>query len=108
VGNPNSANLLLATNTNTITAGILTVGGSSLGESNVTPGVSPAQLKLGTGPNVFNLDTLNIGTGGRDGGTISFPTATGSITVAGRTGPTVAFNMGTGTATTGYVTISST
>ncbi|MDB5322062.1 MAG: putative glycine-rich autotransporter protein [Phycisphaerales bacterium] len=103
-GTPHFYNLLLAANANTVTAGILTVGGSSLGEANgASTGISPAQLKLGSGTNVFNLDTLNIGTGGRDGGTISFPSSTGSITVAGRTGAPVAVNMGTGTATTGYL-----
>lgn len=91
------AELRLA-DTTTITANALTVGGGG------TFGGGADQvnlLKLGTVSNVLNVNSLNIGTGARDLGSITFLDTTGSVTVRAADGTSaVAFNMGTGSANT--------
>lgn len=88
--------------TTTMTAATLAVGDSSQNNDTVAPFEQTNQLLLGSGVNTFNFNTVNIGTGGRDAGAISFNTASGSLVLrdAAGTGP-VAFNMGTGSSTTG-------
>src|SRR5262249_55715166 len=83
----------------TITANVLNVGDSSQNNS----GAQVNTLKLGAGTNAFNVNSLNIGTGGRDEGQVMFnsPTA-GTLTLRNAAGVgRAALNIGTGTATTG-------
>jgi autotransporter-associated beta strand protein len=87
----------LAANT-TISASALTVGGGGT-YGGIAGQVN--QLKLGTGATVLNVGALNIGTGIRDLGSITFQDTTGTLTVRGVDGTSaVPFNMGTGAATT--------
>jgi fibronectin-binding autotransporter adhesin len=93
---------LILPGTTTITAKTLVVGdgGQNTGAGQVN------SLKLGSVANNFNVDTLNIGTGNRDLGSIIFNTATGTINVHAVAGATsrTAFNMaaaGGGTGVTG-------
>jgi len=92
------AELRLA-DTTTITANALTVGGggtynSTLGQVN--------QLKLGAVSNTLNVDSVNIGTGTRDLGSITFQDTNGSVTIRAADGTSGAvFNLGTGTSVTG-------
>ncbi|OYW31546.1 MAG: hypothetical protein B7Z47_00740, partial [Chthoniobacter sp. 12-60-6] len=65
--------LILAQNT-TITASALTVGGGGSYNSNAGQINS---LKLGTSTNVINVDAVNIGTGSRDLGSITFLNSNG-------------------------------
>ncbi|MEZ0274242.1 MAG: autotransporter-associated beta strand repeat-containing protein, partial [Roseimicrobium sp.] len=90
----NISTLTLSNTANTITAASVTVGGSSTGAQQV--------LVLGAGTNVINASTINVGTGGRDGGLFSFgANATGSVVMRNTAGTgRAAFNMGTGSATT--------
>jgi len=82
--------LLLAQNT-TITASALTVGGGGSYTGNA--GQINALL-LSTTTNVINVDALNIGTGGRDLGSITFQGSTGTLTVRAADGVSAAaFNM---------------
>ena len=82
----------------TITAGALTVGGGGsygggVGQVN--------QVQLGTGDTLLNVGAINIGTGSRDLGSITFQGATGTLEVRGTDGTSaVPFNMGTGAAVT--------
>ena len=76
VGAYNSA-LLLATNSS-LKVTNLTVGSSSEGSS--------MSLVLGSGNNSFLVDTFNVGTGGRDYGTVKFQTASGSVSLTNTTG----------------------
>lgn len=86
--------LILAQNT-TITASALTVGGG--GAYNGNAGQVNA-LQLGTTANVFNVNTVNIGTGSRDLGSITFLNSSGTVTIRAADGvAAAAFNMGTGT-----------
>ena len=87
--------LILAQNT-TITASALTVGGG--GSYNGNAGQVNA-LQLGTTANVFNVNMVNIGTGSRDLGSITFLNSTsGTVTIRASDGTSAAaFNMGTGT-----------
>lgn len=83
----------------TISASALTVGGGG-SYGGVAGQVN--QLKLGTGATALNVGALNIGTGARDLGSITFQDTTGTLTVRGVDGTSaVPFNMGTGAATTG-------
>ena len=86
--------LTLAATTN-ITAKTLSVGDG--GENNGSAG-QVNQLKLGSVASSFNVDTINIGTGLRDMGSIAFNGSTGTLTVRGVASATTrtAFNMGTG------------
>ena len=93
--------LTLATN-NTITAKTFAVGdggqyNGSIGQLN--------QLKLGTGTNAINADIINIGTGARDFGSVTFSTGTGSIVIRASDGVSrAAFNMGAIGGATGVAT----
>lgn len=59
------------------------------------------QLLLGTGDTLINVNTINIGTGIRDLGEISFQDTTGTLIVRAADGTSAtAFNMGTGSAIT--------
>ena len=94
------ATLGLAANS-TISASALTVGGGGTFGGNAG---QVNQLKLGTGATVLNVGALNIGTGARDLGSITFQDTSGTLTVRGVDGISAApFNMGTGAATTGVV-----
>jgi autotransporter-associated beta strand protein len=84
----------------TLTAGTLTVGPGSGFNSSAT---QINQLVLGTGLNTLDVNTINVGTGARDIGTITFANANGNITIRGAAGGVTraALNIGTGGATTG-------
>jgi autotransporter-associated beta strand protein len=85
--------------TTTITANALTVGGGGTYNGNVD---QVNQLKLGSVSNTLNVNSVNIGTGARDLGSITFQDANGSVTIRAADGTSAAaFNMGTGTSTTG-------
>lgn len=82
-----------------ITASAFTVGGGGAYNGNAG---QVNQVKLGTGATVLNVDTLNIGTGSRDLGSITFQDTSGTLAVRASDGASaVAFNMGTGSSTTG-------
>jgi autotransporter-associated beta strand protein len=84
--------------TTTITASALNVGDSSMqGTTNTSN-----QLVLGSGVTIIDVNTINVGTGGRDIGSIAFAGANGSVIVrnAAGTGRST-LNIGTGTANTG-------
>ncbi len=90
--------LKLAADT-TFTANILAVGDG--GQYNGTAG-QINRLELGTGSSIFYVNTVNIGTGSRDLGSITFQHASDGTLVlraADGVGPAT-FNMGTGTSTT--------
>jgi autotransporter-associated beta strand protein len=94
------ATLILAQNT-TITASALTVGGGGAYNGNAGQVNS---LKLGTGTNIINVDSINIGTGSRDLGSITFLNSTGTLAVRAADGmAAAAFNMGAGTSVTAAV-----
>ncbi|MBL9156005.1 MAG: autotransporter-associated beta strand repeat-containing protein [Verrucomicrobiales bacterium] len=85
--------------TTVITANALTVGGGGTFGGNAN---QVNQLKLGTAANVLNVNAINIGTGARDLGSITFQDVGGTVTVRAADGTAAAaFNMGTGTANTG-------
>lgn len=97
-GDNNSADtsaLVLSNTANNIAATIFGVGVSGTG------GVQ--SLTLGAGTNVLHANTFNMGTGGRDGSSVTFgPNVTGSVVIRDTAGTGRAtFNMGTGGATTG-------
>lgn len=83
----------------TITASQLIVGDSQ--QNNASAGQINSIL-LGTGLNDIRVGTVNIGTGGRDAGSVTFNTSNGDVRIRNATndGP-AAFNMGTGAANTG-------
>jgi autotransporter-associated beta strand protein len=84
--------------TTSITANALTVGGGGTYNGNVD---QVNQLKLGSVSNTLNVNSVNIGTGARDLGAITFQDANGSVTIRAADGTSAAaFNMGTGTANT--------
>ena len=96
VPNPNmiSTAMLLATNSS-LKVTNLTVGSSSEGQV--------MKLLLGSGSNVILADNFNVGTGGRDWGTVKFQTATGTVAITNTTGTGRAnLNIGTGGQTTSY------
>jgi len=94
------ATLILAQNS-TITASALTVGGGGAYNGNAAQVNS---LKLGTGTNVINVDTINIGTGSRDLGSITFLNSNGTVTIRAADGvAAAAFNLGSGTSVTAAV-----
>lgn len=89
--------LILAQNT-TITASALTVGGG--GSYNGNAGQVNA-LQLGSSANTINVGAVNVGTGSRDLGSITFLNSSGSVTIRAADGVgAAAFNMGTGTSST--------
>jgi len=95
--NDTYSTLTLPANT-TVTAATLSVGDGGQGAGSVGQINS---LYLGTGSNVFNVNTINIGTSNRDLGRILFSSGTlGSLVVRAADGVgRAAFNMGTGQAT---------
>lgn len=84
----------------TITAANLNVGDSN-GFNSVATQVN--KIVLGTGLTTLNVNTVNVGTGNRDIGTITFANANGSIIMRGAAGVATRaiLNVGTGGATTG-------
>ena len=82
----------------TITAGALTVGGGGSYNGNVG---QVNQLRLGAGATVLRLGAINIGTGIRDLGSVTFAGAAGTLDIRAVDGASATpFNMGTGTAIT--------
>jgi autotransporter-associated beta strand protein len=82
----------------TVTAATLAVGDG--GQYNGSAG-QVNQLQLGAGETVFNVNTVNIGTGARDLGSVTFQDTNGTISIRAADGTAgAAFNMGTGTAVT--------
>jgi hypothetical protein len=85
-GNTGLASMILATNS-TITAGTLTVGVS--GRNN---GTSAHTLKLGSGSNILNADTIIVGgsqtgaTTNRSAGSLTFNAAAGTLTIRAKNG----------------------
>jgi fibronectin-binding autotransporter adhesin len=78
----------------TLKAATLTVGQSA--------NASVTSLVLGAGSNTLWVDTLNIGTGSRDSGAVTFAGSTGTLQVRNRAGTGRAtLNLGTGGANTG-------
>jgi autotransporter-associated beta strand protein len=95
--NTKSGTLSLAGNS-TISAATMTIGESNSG--------SPMTVMMGSGATVLQVDTLNLGTGGRDSGSLQFAGATGTLQLRNRAGTGRAnVNIQTGGATTGYNTI---
>lgn len=93
--------LKLAKNS-TITAAILAVGDGGQYSGNVG---QLNQLTLGTGATVLNVNTINIGTGTRDFGSVTFQGANGTVVVRAADGiGRAAFNMGTTGGATAVVT----
>lgn len=89
--------LIFAKNT-TLTASALTVGGGGSYNGNFQ---QVNALKLGTGTNTINVGAVNVGTGSRDIGSITFQDTTGTVTIRAADGVSAAaFNMGTGTSST--------
>ncbi len=89
----NQAALLLAA-TNLITAGTLGVGEGGRGYQQT--------LKFGRGATTVNARTINFGTGARDSASVTFATASGTLTVRGEAGSgRAALNLGTGGTTSG-------
>lgn len=80
--------LNLAADSNSITAGTITIGA---GGTQLTP-----DLRLGPGTNIFNVGTFNIGTGGRDGGTMEFNSGSGGVLISGPEGPSTTANYNQG------------
>jgi autotransporter-associated beta strand protein len=88
----------------TITAGALTVGGGGSYNGNVG---QVNQLRLGAGATVLRVGAINIGTGMRDLGSVTFAGAAGTLDIRAVDGASATpFNMGTGTATTAVVLVS--
>ena len=84
--------------TSVVSGSAITVGGGGTFNGNVD---QVNLLKLGSVSNTLNVNTVNIGTGARDLGSITFLDGSGSVTVRAADGSSAAaFNMGTGTATT--------
>ena len=88
----------------TITAGALTVGGGGSYNGNVG---QVNQLRLGAGATVLRLGAINIGTGIRDLGSVTFAGAAGTLDIRAVDGASATpFNMGTGTAITSVLLVS--
>jgi autotransporter-associated beta strand protein len=91
------AELRLA-DTSVVSGSAITVGGGGTFNGNVD---QVNLLKLGSVSNTLNVNTVNIGTGARDLGSITFLDSSGSVTVRAADGSSAAaFNMGTGAANT--------
>jgi autotransporter-associated beta strand protein len=91
------AELRLA-DTSVVSGSAITVGGGGTFNGNVD---QVNLLKLGSVSNTLNVNTVNIGTGARDLGSITFLDGSGSVTVRAADGSSAAaFNMGTGAANT--------
>ncbi len=84
----------LASVSNSITAGTITIGA---GGRQLTP-----ELRLGAGTNVLNADTVRLGAGGRDGGYLLFDGPTGGVRVRATDGVSRAnLQVGVAVTTTG-------
>jgi len=86
--------------TTSITAATFNVGD---GQQNASTS-QVNQLVLGSVANTINANTINIGTGGRDLGSIAFGSASGTVKIRNATNSNTVgatFNMGTGAQTTG-------
>ncbi|MEA3211483.1 MAG: hypothetical protein QOE70_4540 [Chthoniobacter sp.] len=96
------ANLILPATT-TITTATLAVGDG--GQFNNGP-TQINTLKLGSGVTTINAGGINIGTGARDIGSVTFNGASGSVIVRDTTGTgRASFNVGSGGATTGTTAV---
>ncbi len=85
--------------TSTLTAATITIGGGTT-YNGATGQIN--ELLLGSVANSFNANTLNIGTGSRDLGSVKFQGSSGTLTIRAANGTgAAAFNMGTGSSTTG-------
>lgn len=81
----------------TVTANILAVG-----DGVQNNGADVNALLLGSGENIFNVNIINMGTGTRDSGSITFNGATGSLVIRNAAGTGRAtFNMGSAGGSTG-------
>gem|GEM_PF-518832 len=103
--NNNSVSTLLlpttGTGTSTITASALNVGDNSSSNGTVINTVL-----LGSGVNTLNIGTINIATGSRDSGSITFASGAGSVVIRNAAGSgRAAFNMSTGNQNTGVATL---
>jgi autotransporter-associated beta strand protein len=84
--NDNSSNTgsgstaLYLASSNYLTLGTLAVGDGGRAGTQI--------LQLGSGENVINASTINVGTGGRDAGSFTFRTSTGTLVVRGVDGGT--------------------
>ncbi|MGC3968184.1 MAG: hypothetical protein QM775_12680 [Pirellulales bacterium] len=67
--------------TSSLTATTLTVGGGTTFNSDAT---QINQLVLGSVANTINVNTFNVGTGGRDIGTVTFAGASGTVVIRAR------------------------
>jgi autotransporter-associated beta strand protein len=96
----NAVSTLILANNSTITAKQLNVGDNGYG--NIVTGIQQV-LKFGTGANLVNVDTLNIGTGIRASGNVAFRAAGGTLVLRASDGVgRAALNVGNGpTITTG-------
>jgi autotransporter-associated beta strand protein len=91
----------LATVSNSITAGTITVGA---GGRQLVP-----ELILGDGTNVVNVNTFTAGGGGRDGSYVHFNSGTGGLQLRGNDGASrAAFNVGVNPGTTTGASITNT
>jgi autotransporter-associated beta strand protein len=96
-----STGITATTPVSTITAGTFSVGDSASYNNGATPN---AVVQLGSGLNTINANTINVGTGSRDIGSVTYNVAAtnGAIKVRAADGASrAAFNIGTGAATTG-------
>jgi hypothetical protein len=86
--------LYLASISNSITASAVTVGAG--GRQNIP------DLEFGPGTNIFNVSAFNVGTGGRDGGTVEFENGggTGGVLICGPAGGSSTANYYQGSNTT--------
>ena len=83
--------------TTNVTANILAIGDS--GQNNGDGSVN--HLKLGSGTNTLNVNVVNIGTGSRDVGALTFLGTNGNLKIRAADGVSPAsFNIGTGGANT--------
>jgi fibronectin-binding autotransporter adhesin len=94
-----TAGVTATTPVTTVTAGAFNVGdnqGNGSGANQINSAV------LGTGLTTLNVGAVNIGTGGRDFGSLTFAAGNGTLRLRGADGAgRAAFNVGTGGATTG-------
>jgi hypothetical protein len=85
----------------TITAASLNVGTQGRNSVLVTDHFVN-MLKLGSGANVFNVNSFNVGTGTRDAGSVTFTNASGTLTLRNAAGTGRAtLSVGTGASNTG-------
>lgn len=88
----NVLSTLILADTSTLTAKTLAIGDGGQFNSVAT---QVNALKLGSVANTLNFDTINIGSGQRDFGALTFADSTGTVTINSASGTGVsAFNMG--------------